>query len=182
MSRRHALHAACRLALAAWLVLAGPLPVSAQGAAGDAAAKAKFVVTFARFVQWPASAFAGSDARLRLCIEHASPAVGEAFAAHEGLAVGGRSLTISALAAPASEASGCHLLFVDASAVRHAPPAAGESLLTLGAVDGFVARGGMVEIVNVDDSLRFDVNLRALRAAHLGLNSQVLRLARQVRE
>lgn len=180
MSRRHALQTACRLALAAWLVLAGSaMPVSAQGAAGDAAAKAKFVVTFARFVRWPSTAFAGSDSRLRLCVEHASPAVGEAFAAHEGMAVSGRVLTISA---PPADLSGCHLLFVDASALRRTLPATAETLLTLGAVDGFVARGGMVEIVNVDDSLRFDVNLRALRAAQLGLSSQVLRLARQVRE
>ena len=61
-------------------------------------------------------------------------------------------------------------------------PAAGEPVLTLGTVDGFIARGGMVEIVNGDDSLRFDVNLKTLRAAQLGVSSQVLRLARQVRE
>ena len=44
------------------------------------------------------------------------------------------------------------------------------------------SHGGMVELVNVNDALRFDVNLKALRGAHLGLSSQVLKLARQVRE
>jgi hypothetical protein len=40
----------------------------------------------------------------------------------------------------------------------------------------------MIEVVNVNDALRFDVNLAALRAAGLALNSQALKLARQVFE
>jgi hypothetical protein len=36
--------------------------------------------------------------------------------------------------------------------------------------------------VAVNDAIRFDVNLAALRAARLTLSSQVLRLARRVRE
>ncbi len=80
----------------------------------------------------------------------------------------------------------CDLLFVDSSASRAAAEpllAPGERpMLTLGATDGFLSQGGMVELVNVNDALRFDVNLRALRGAHLGLSGQVLKLARQVRE
>ena len=40
----------------------------------------------------------------------------------------------------------------------------------------------MVELVDDNDSIRLDVNLRALRASLLDLSSQVLKLARQVRE
>lgn len=168
-------------ALCALLMTTGLGVSTAQGAAGDAAAKAKFVITFARFVQWPASAFASPDAPLRLCLLHASASVGEAFAVHQGALVGGRPLLI---VGPGGDTAGCRLVYVDSSAQRAAtlPQAAGEPVLTLGAVDGFVAHGGMVEIVNVDDTLRFDVNLRAMRGAQLAVSSQVLRLARQVRE
>jgi hypothetical protein len=55
-------------------------------------------------------------------------------------------------------------------------------VLTLGAVDGFLSQGGMVELVNVNDALRFDVSLKAVRSAQLALSSQVLKLARQVRD
>ena len=55
-------------------------------------------------------------------------------------------------------------------------------LLTISDTEGFAARGGMVELVDDNDSIRLDVNLRALRASQLGLSSQVLKLARQVRE
>lgn len=171
---------ASRAALALLLALAGPLSSTAQGTAGDAAAKAKFVVTFSRFVQWPAASFAGAEAPLRLCLQHASPAIGEAFAAQQGAQVGARHLLV--VGNPSADAGLCHLMFVDASAPRMVPRPAGEPVLTLGTVDGFIGRGGMVEIVNVDDSLRFDVNLKTLRAAQLGVSSQVLRLARQVRE
>jgi hypothetical protein len=40
----------------------------------------------------------------------------------------------------------------------------------------------MVELVAVDDAIRFDIHMGALRRARLSLSSQVLKLARQVRE
>ena len=60
--------------------------------------------------------------------------------------------------------------------------AGGAPALLVGALDGFAQQGGMVELVNVNDALRFDVNLAALRNAHLGLSSQVLKLARQLHD
>lgn len=158
----------------------------AQAPASEAEAKAKFAVTLARFVQWPAGAFASESAPLRLCVLQDSPAVAAAFASQRGVQVAGRVLSVS-LAAPGvpGSASACELLFVDGSAARSyaAAGAGGEApMLTIGALDGFLSRGGMVELVNVNDALRFDVNLKALRGAHLGLSGQVLKLARQVRE
>ena len=157
--------------------------VRAQGASGDAAAKAKFTLTLARFVQWPPGAFAAEAAPLRLCVLHNSAAVGAAFAQHDGEQVAGHPVNI--VPNPGSR-GGCDLLFVDASAARAGAEAvglaAGAPVFTLGAVDGFLSQGGMVELANVNDSLRFDVSLKAVRQAQLGLSSQVLKLARQVRE
>lgn len=158
--------------------------VRAQVPTNEAEAKARFTLTLARFVQWPANAFASDGAPLRLCVLHNSPAVAAAFGSQKGTVVGGHPLSVHTEAI--ARGTDCDLLFVDGSAARaSAEPwlAAGERpLLTLGAVDGFLSQGGMVELVNVNDALRFDVNLRALRSAHLGLSGQVLKLARQVRE
>ncbi len=167
----------------AWAIacVAIALPSRAQDGAGDAMAKAKFATTLARFVTWPAAPSSGA---MRLCVLHQSPAIAAAFAAYEGGTVLGRKLEVVSNPTPSS--TGCDMLFVDSSLQRAAPrgaDAAGEpSTLTVGAVDGFISRGGMVEIVNVNDTLRFDVNLPALRRAGLSLNSQALKLARQVRE
>ena len=165
---------------------AATFAVQAQAPASEAEAKAKFAVTLARFVQWPAGTLATEGAPLRLCVLQDSPAVAAAFAGQRGVLVGGHPLGIS-LAGPGTPlpATGCDLLFVDGSAARPyagSAPAGDAPVLTIGALDGFLSRGGMVELVNVNDALRFDVNLKALRGAHLGLSSQVLKLARQVRE
>lgn len=151
----------------------------AHAQSSDAAAKARFAVTLARFVQWPA----GSEhAPLRLCVLQNSVGLARAFQGQDGLTVGARHVAV--VLQPAA-VSACDLLFVDDSGARAAAhllaDAAGRPVLTLGAVDGFLAQGGMVELVNVDDALRFDVDLPALRRSGLGLSSQVLRLARRVR-
>lgn len=178
MLRRYALP--WLLALA-WL---GAAPLHAQAPTSEADAKARFAITLARFVQWPATAV--PEATLHLCVLHDSPALAAAFAAWQGTPVGGRTLALHAGEAAARSAS-CDLVFVDSSAPTGAADAwlrlpRERAALTLGAVDGFLSRGGMVELVNVNDALRFDVNLRVLREARLGLSSQALRLARQVRE
>jgi hypothetical protein len=169
---------------AALLGAAGVGPTQAQGAQGDAAAKAKFTVMLSRFVQWPPGVWPAESAPLRVCVIHNSPTVAQAFARHAGETAGGRAIAI--VTNPASAAGSCNVVFVDASAGRHAGDAIvrGSSAPTLvvGAVDGFAQQGGMVELVNVNDALRFDVNVAALRNARLGLSSQVLKLARQLFE
>jgi YfiR/HmsC-like len=156
----------------------------AQESPSEYEAKARFTVTLARFVQWPSATFAGDAAPLHLCVLHDSPALAAAFSRQEGVVVAGHPLSIVSDAT--RPGAGCDLLFVDASGARATAAAlqgaADRPVLTLGAVDGFVSQGGMVELVNVNDALRFDVNLKALRSAHLGLSGQVLKLARQVRE
>lgn len=173
-------------ALALILLLAwgpGHDAVRAQPASGDAAAKAKFTITLARFVHWPAGPASGDAGTLRLCALHNSAAVAEAFALLDGQRVAGRTV---AVALNPKDLGACVLVYVDSSAAHGSAlaiaAAGGASSLTLGAVDGFLSQGGMIELTIVNDALRFDVNLRALRSAHVELSSQVLKLARQVRE
>ncbi len=161
--------------------LTGPA-ARAQATSAEAEAKVRFTITLARFVQWPAGT--GEGTPLHLCVVHRSPALAAAFASRRGTTVTGRALEV--IDAPLPRDGGCDLLFVDASAggagAEALSAAAGRPVLTLGTADGFVSRGGMVELVNVDDALRFDVNLRPMRAARLGLSSQALKLARRVQE
>ena len=171
-----------RAGLALCLVLGAVLfgAPATRAQSSDAAAKARFAVTLARFVQWPAGS---EQTPLRLCVLQNSAALARAFQAHEGAPVGTRRVAV--VLEPAGIGA-CDLLFIDDSGARAAAPLLAESaqrpVLTLGAVDGFIARGGMVELVNVDDTLRFDVDLHALRQAGLGLSSHALKLARRVRD
>jgi YfiR/HmsC-like len=169
------------LAAAAW----------AQGQGNDAAAKARLVGTFLRFVQWPEGTFAHAAAPLHLCVIHDSAAVGAAFGVHEGSLLAGRPVVVAMNPLPGSAT--CHVLFVDdsaaqllrrpsAAALPAGQAAAAPATLSIGTADGFLATGGMVELVNVNDRYRFDIDLRALREAQLAVSPGVLKLARQVRQ
>jgi len=153
-----------------------------QSAAGDAAAKARTVVTFARFVQWPPGRLSRDDTELHLCVVHNNPAVAGAFSALVGDTIDGRRLRLAfGSGAPPGH---CHLLYVDASAAPAARAALtavkNDGALTLGANDGFLAQGGMIELLVVDDRLRFDISLPNLRVAQLDMPPGVLKLARNI--
>lgn len=156
-------------------------PAGAQAPSNEAEAMARFTLTLARFVQWPADP-QPAGVPLRLCVLHNSPAVEAAFASRKGTAITGRPLEV--LSGPAVKGAACDVLFVDASvgSIGTQALSSATATLTIGSADGFLSRGGMVELVNVNDALRFDVNLKSLRAARLGLSAQALKLARHVQE
>jgi hypothetical protein len=142
------------------------------------------VLTLARFTQWPASAFSSPSDPLQLCLLHRSPQIAEAFAELEAQTVAGRAVRVKGN--PDKVASNCHVVFIHESAelagLGLGSAYGATPILTVGDSAGFSSRNGMVELVNVDDATRLDVNLKALHAAQLGLSSQVLKLARQIRE
>ena len=168
------------------MLVAGLGTVRAQAVGGDAAAKAKLVATLARFVHWPPTTFDTDTAPLRLCVFSGSPMVERAFQSQGGSAIGGRP--VQTVMNPRVPVKNCQVLFVDegGSEIRVDPVLfrrlGGEPVFTVGTQDGFVSEGGMVEIVRIDNALRFDVNLTALREAGLGVHPGVLKLARQVRQ
>lgn len=83
------------------------------------------------------------------------------------------------------EASECHLLFIDSTErgllqrlfvhLRNKP------VLTVSDIPGFTDEGGMIEILRVDNKLRFKVNLTRMQRADISLSSQVLKLAVEVK-
>lgn len=161
----------------------GPTRAHAQSP-NDARVKARLALTLSRFTQWPTAAFNAPTDPLLLCLVHRNESMAEAFAELAGQTAGSRTVKVSSN--PDKLPGACHVLFIHESAERVGPSlllaVASSSVLTIGDSEGFAARGGMVELVNVNDTMRLDVNLKSLRASQLALSSQVLKLARQVRE
>jgi hypothetical protein len=170
----------CRTVAGLLLALAASVAANAQSQAQtEAAIKARLTLSLTRFVQWPAAAAVTET--LRLCLAQRDAAIARAFAEFEGQVVNGRRIQV----AKAPPQAGCHVLYVHASADRVQDlirPAAGNPVLIVGDAEGTLAQGGMVELVPVNDSIRFDVNMAAVRQAQLTISSQALKLARQVRE
>jgi YfiR/HmsC-like len=153
----------------------------------ESAVKARMVLSLARFVQWPAQGEGVEAGVLRVCVAARQGDAVAAFSGLHGQVVAGRTVHVQPVsgAVAGAEAAPCHVLYLHSSAERAAEllaQAGRSATLTVGDAEGFLNRGGMVELMLVNDAIRFDIHLKALRAAQLTLSSQVLRLARQVRE
>ena len=150
----------------------------------EARVKVRLALVLARFTQWPAAALGAPGEPFQMCVLGRSVTLTDAFTEIEGQTVAGRPVRLNLQ--PDRNLTGCHLLYLEGAAGRASAaaftPALLAPVLTIADEEGFAARGGMVELVNVNDTLRLDINLRALRSAQLVLSSQVLKLALQLRE
>jgi len=166
------------------------LPPAASGHALEvpyeypqAQVEAAFVYNLARFVTWPEAAF--RDERSPLVLAVLDP---EFYAAArtmlEGRTVRGRALEVREISRP-EQAIDAHILFLGSAATGRLqaflPPLQGRPLLTVSSIDGFAARGGMVELFRTERKIRFGVELQTAQQAGLGISSEALQLASFVR-
>ena len=168
--------------IATLTALLAPTAARGQGNA-EAHVKARIAFNLARFTQWPAQAFADAAAPQQWCANVRDSALARALEALSSETAGGRG--IQAQINSVNPARGCHVFYIEAAAERNVAAllagVAGWPVLTIGDGDGFSQRG-IVGLVNVNDTIRFDINLTRMRAAQLNISSQVLKLARRVHE
>lgn len=137
--------------------------------------KASYLYNFMQFVEWPVDALAAS-ARFNVCVVGLGR-FGRALAPLEDERVQGRQVAVRALERAADARTGvCHILFVAGGKSAEAPPLQG-GMLTVGETPGFLARGGMINLVEVRGRIRFEVNAEAAERAGLTVSSRLLRLA-----
>jgi hypothetical protein len=159
-----------------WLLalLAAPCAF-AQGAPGDSI-KARVALAVARFAEMPPGTPPGP---LHLCVAvRGHPPRALLDLSREK--IGAQSIEVQV----GPPFAACDIIYVHSSFTewRSLLAAPRAPALTVGDVPGFLAAGGMVELVIESDSVRFDVNLGALRGQRIRLPAQVLKLARQVRQ
>lgn len=144
--------------------------------------KAAFVYNFARFTEWPEGAFEDAASPLRLCVIGQDP-FGGALDLIAGKTVGSRELLIS-YPIWADEARYCHILFVSESDQRHLPEIVrhlnGSPVLIIGDTPEITRSGGIIALENVENRVRFRVNLDAAQRLGLRLSSRILDLATSV--
>jgi hypothetical protein len=149
--------------------------VLAQGATDDAAIKARVALAVVRFAEMPAEREQGP---LRLCVAaRGKPPDALLDLAREKIGTQGVEVRVG------PPFTACDVIYMHSSFVdwRRLLNAQRTPALTVGDVPGFLAAGGMIELLIDNDSVRFDVNLAALREQRIRLPAQVLKLARQVR-
>lgn len=147
--------------------------------------KAAYILNFTRYASWPQAAQADPRAPLVLCMM--GPGSGDIARQLQSRSAGSRPLELRTISKQ-EDAATCHALYFGPSA--GAPERARQAallarlrdlaVLTIGDSTSFLADGGMINMMLVDGSIRFEVNLAAARQSGMSLNPRVLALAERV--
>lgn len=147
--------------------------------------KAVFLINFAKFVDWPTTAFSTAKSPINLCVLGTDPFGRDLDDFVQGQVADDRTMAVKRLARVQRE-DNCHVLFMSAAekartgwvlgVLRNMPT------LTVGEGDDFAAAGGVIGLVIEDNKIRFEVNLDAADRAGLKISSKLLKLAKYVRE
>ena len=147
--------------------------------------KAAFLFNFAKFVDWPADAFADTTTPITIGIFGENPFGGTLEQIIGGQLVKGRSLVLVQYRR-VRDIEGCHILFISAAEERTIPEVLdrvrNSSILTVSEVTDFARDGGIVNFVLHENRVRFEVNVDAAERARLMISSKLLKLADIVRE
>jgi len=170
----------------AWLLLAGVGRAGAQVAAGEYDLKAAFLLNFGRFVEWPSSAFASSASPFVIGIAGEDPLGARIDEVVAGRTIGGRAVEVRRLR-DVDESTRCQMVFVSkALPASRVAQLLGllkrSSVLTVGESPGFPHRGGVINFILEDGTVRFEVSQSNAERHHLKVSSKLLGLARLVKE
>ncbi len=146
-------------------------------------AKAAFLFNFVKFVEWPAHAFADSNAPLIIGVvgdDMSSRVIEELI---DGKIAGGRRLVVRRF--PSFKAlTYCHMIFVRSSEndrTRQTLADANPGALTVGETEGFAGLGGMINFMIVNGKLKLEINQASAERAGLRISAKLLSLASVVR-
>lgn len=146
--------------------------------------KAAYLFNFAKYVEWPDSAFNGTNAPIIIGVL-GSDTIGEDLrAVVTGRLVNGRAFELRHATLDAGLAA-CHILYVPAaertSLASLAPLLRDHPVLTVSDTEAFIQQGGVIGLVKRGGNIRLQINLDAANAAGLKISSKLLALADQVK-
>jgi hypothetical protein len=143
--------------------------------------KAAFLFNFAKFVEWPPTAFAEATSPMVLGILGENPFGDDLERIIRGKTVNNRPLVVRTDFHSPGEATNCHILFISTSEKQRLPEILkglrGASVLTVGETDRFTETGGMINFVVEGSKIRFQINDAAAKGAGLKISSKLLSLA-----
>ncbi len=173
------------LILSIWI---GVLPIStvdARAVNGEVEYKIKaaFLLNFAKFINWPEGSFGDEEQLFTVCVIGENP-FGSALSAIESRTVGNKKIILRYVD-DMTQVAGCRLLFISESEKNNLSSLhealAGQTIITVSDINGFVGFGGIIEFVTKDSRLTFKINLSEAREQGLGIDSALLNLALEVK-
>ncbi len=175
----------CRIFLLLFLsLILLKLNVSRVEAAGPdpSQVKAAFVYNFMKFVSWPPETLPPEASRLTLCVL-GNDALGDALESLSGKTASGKVLSVKRIRRR-EEASECEILYLgrsESKRMKEILQNVKSGVLTIGDMRNFAASGGMINFVIDNNRVSFEINPDAAAKAGVRISSQLLRLAKIVR-
>jgi len=172
--------------VASVLATANPRDLEPQNPApGENEVKAAFLYNFAKFVEWPTSAFPDANSPLIIAVVGEDP-FGEVLdRTVAGKLVRGRPLQVRRWKRM-EDSQSCNILFVSASERGSLPDILrrihNSPVLTVGEWEGFDEQGGMIRFLLRDNRIQFEINNRSATESGLKISSRLLGLAVHVWE
>jgi len=140
--------------------------------------KAAFIYNFAKFVEWPQSAFDHDNNFIILSIAPNNEPNSDVFLSLNNKTVGGKKIKVRICDDIKSVGGDCHILFLDSADPKFIQDVLktvkDRSVLTVGHSNGFIQEGGIINFFIKEGKLRFEVNLDAARRSGIKLGSQIL--------
>jgi hypothetical protein len=159
-------------------------PVSTNLTVSAPELKAVFLYNFTRFVKWPEKAHAGPGAPIVIGVQDPEP-LRESLQSLEKKTAQNRPIRIR-YCRTADDVSGCHVLFVNATASEDRRPllakAADQPILTIGDADSFLDEGGIVRFVLLDERLRMRIRPDPAHRVGLEISSRLLQVAEVIHD
>jgi len=163
---------------AACVAMALTLTPAAARAQGALDAKAELLLNIARFVEWPQS-----KDQLTFAVLGDDELAAVVAATLSTKSLPGRKVYVRCIRRP-EDARDCQVLFIAPSEANRIPQVIqaleGHSVLTVADTPGFTSAGGMVDFVQENERVRFEINLGTAEKAQLKISAKLLALARIV--
>jgi uncharacterized protein DUF4154 len=180
---RSACGVGARAALLVALLLASSVAAAFGQSAAESQVKAAFLYNFAKFVEWPSGAFAGTDTPLVIGVVGKDPFGRDLDDVVRGRTAVGRSIVVRRYAA--SDTLDCHVAFIGTSEKRRLGEILrrlkGTAVLTVSDLDDFIQAGGMIRMFAAAGEIKLEINPDAATSAGLKLSSKLLGAATLVR-
>ncbi len=145
--------------------------------------KAAFLYNFAKFVDWPSGSASEKAPSFNLCVLGQDP-FGPCLDDLQGKIIRDKKVAIRRISTT-KQLADCHILFIS-SAEKNQLTQILESLkglkiLTVSDAEGFAERGVAINFYMEENKVRFEINPHAVERAGLKISSNLMKLARVVR-
>lgn len=143
--------------------------------------KAAYLYNFGKFMNWPES----GQTEFYLCVLGDDPFGANLDSTITNATINGKKVAARRLTA-VQDAEGCEIAFIAASESgrleRDLATLKKLHVLTVSDMPDFIRRGGIIQFVEEDRKVRFEVNLKAAQESGFTLSSELLKVAAKVQK